>query len=122
MRVRRWQDALPQAERLRRAQLFVPCSDGPAVRAFREAEPMARFVRGVVQFNSFGAGVSGREQVVFATLARANHSCRPNGLVDGDAGTLRAVRAIARGQEVTVSYLSDADLLMDISSRREVRP
>jgi len=43
----------------------------------------------------------------------------PNCLVDGDAGTLRAVRPISVGEEVTVSYLDDAGLLMDISSRQK---
>ncbi|CAL1167485.1 unnamed protein product [Cladocopium goreaui] len=126
LRLRRWNpEALSAASRLREAQLFVPEGDSAAVRRLRqatasEADPeTSLFVRSVVHFNSFGAGPSGRDQVVFPTLARANHSCLPNCLVDGDAGTLRAVRPISVGEEVTVSYLDDAGLLMDISSRQK---
>ncbi|CAK9061626.1 unnamed protein product [Durusdinium trenchii] len=125
LRLRRWQDALAAANALRKAQLFVPEGESPSMRRLQqatasEADPeTALFVRSVVHFNSFGAGPSGREQVVFPTLARANHSCLPNCLVDADLGTLRAVRPITIGEEVTVSYLDDAGLLMDVKSRQK---
>ena len=59
-----------------------------------QADPeTSLFVRSVVHFNSFGAGPSGREQVVFPTLARANHSCLPNcALVHGSIDSLFETR------------------------------
>ncbi|CAJ1405577.1 unnamed protein product [Effrenium voratum] len=125
LRGRKWAEALPQVPRLREARLFVPTADSLAVRRMRaavarEADPdAALFLRSVLHFNSFGAGTAGQDQVVFPTLARANHSCLPNCLVDGDLGTLRAVRPVESGEELSVSYLDDAALMLDIKSRQK---
>ena len=77
----------------------------PQMPCCTKAEPEALFVKSVLHFNSFGAGPAGQDQatevasswetpaffeqcraflaprssqVVFPTLARANHSCLPN--------------------------------------------
>eukprot|EP00931_Biecheleriopsis_adriatica_P093817 TRINITY_DN67538_c0_g1_i1.p1 TRINITY_DN67538_c0_g1~~TRINITY_DN67538_c0_g1_i1.p1 ORF type:complete len:501 (+),score=131.08 TRINITY_DN67538_c0_g1_i1:25-1527(+) len=127
--------AAPSLSALRSAKLFVPDEASSRVvkrlraecrRPRPRAEPpseeeqeAALLVRSVLHFNSFGAGPAGRDQVVFPTLARANHSCAPNCLADGDLGTLRAMRPVAAGEELTVSYLDDAALLMAREARRK---
>eukprot|EP00929_Paragymnodinium_shiwhaense_P101592 TRINITY_DN6473_c2_g1_i8.p1 TRINITY_DN6473_c2_g1~~TRINITY_DN6473_c2_g1_i8.p1 ORF type:complete len:410 (-),score=99.07 TRINITY_DN6473_c2_g1_i8:346-1575(-) len=69
------------------------------------------YVRSVLHFNSFAAGVGGTDEVVFANLAMANHSCEPNALVDADEGSMRAIKEICCGDVVTISYLDDPMLL-----------
>mmetsp|Transcript_87949 Transcript_87949/g.247096 ORF Transcript_87949/g.247096 Transcript_87949/m.247096 type:complete len:469 (+) Transcript_87949:29-1435(+) len=103
------------AAELRAANLFVPDAGSPVLRQLRQqARTQCEdgfFLKTVLHFNSFAAGVSGRDQSVFATLARANHSCAPNCVVDGDDGTLRAIRDVQKGEALTVSYIDEATLL-----------
>ncbi|CAK0824209.1 unnamed protein product [Prorocentrum cordatum] len=127
-------DPAATAAPLRAAGLFLPDWASPGsgaappggsraaqvlLRASRNEVPDLAFVRAVLLFNSFGAGTAGQDQVVFRTLARANHSCLPTCIVDGDEGTLRLVRDVAAGDELTVSYLDDATLMWPRDRRRE---
>lgn len=93
---------------LRAARLWVPGAP----------EDDDAFTRKALHFNSFAAGPFGRDQVIFPILSRANHSCRPNCLVDGDLGTMRALSAVEVGEELTVSYLADEKLLQSCAHRR----
>jgi len=114
---------LRSSSTLRDAGLFAPVADSKPLRDLRMRSPAvdsvdALFVRTVLHFNSFAAGPNGRDQVVFASLSMLNHSCFPNCIVDGDEGTLRATRHVAMGEELTVSYLNDAQLLWTRERRR----
>jgi len=116
-------DVLRSLSALRHADLFVPAADSRALRDLRMRSPAveavdAFFIRTVLHFNSFAAGPNGRDQVVFARLSMVNHSCFPNCIVDGDEGTLRATRHVATGDELTVSYLNDGQLLWPRKRRR----
>lgn len=73
-------------------------SDAAPARVARSAHPQARrrarrsigvSRSGSAFADSFPPAVA---EVVFATLARANHSCAPNCIADGDEGTLRLIR------------------------------
>jgi hypothetical protein len=46
------------------------------------------------------------------TLARANHSCRPNAVIEfaGRQVSLIALRPIAKGEEVCISYIGMSPL------------
>jgi len=57
---------------------------------------------------------------LFAAAAFFNHSCAPNALLESTRTTalVRAARPIAKGEEVTISYLP-VQLLADASSRRQ---
>ena len=54
-----------------------------------------------------GTGTGG---ALFAFLSKLNHSCRPNCVVLASASlsaTLRSIRAIGEGEELTISYLGE---------------
>ncbi|KAI5894514.1 SET domain-containing protein [Schizophyllum commune H4-8] len=55
----------------------------------------------------------GQYLAIFDELSRMNHSCRPNALYHWDSstfsGSLRAVRDIEPGEEITVSYCGEVD-------------
>jgi len=56
-------------------------------------------------------------------ISRANHSCNPNAsrsLLPNNQMALVAIRPIVVGEEVTCSYLIDADLLKPRARRREL--
>lgn len=60
---------------------------------------------------------------LYATACRANHSCLPRARLSVDAdGRVRivALTSILAGEEVTVSYLSESDLLEPSSIRRKL--
>ncbi|CAE7863192.1 Mctp1 [Symbiodinium microadriaticum] len=60
---------------------------------------------------------------LYATACRANHSCLPRARlsVDADGGVrIVALTSIRVGEEVTVSYLSESDLLEPSSIRRKL--
>mmetsp|Transcript_104793 Transcript_104793/g.295064 ORF Transcript_104793/g.295064 Transcript_104793/m.295064 type:complete len:486 (-) Transcript_104793:68-1525(-) len=122
---RRLPDAVREsASALRLANLFVPSpGSSEVVRRLRQQAPSGEpedsiLVRDVLHFNSFAAGLSGADEVVFATLSRANHDCAPNCMVDGDEGTLRTIRDVANGDQLTISYLDEASLLLARDARR----
>merc|ERR1719265_1174657 len=112
------------ATRLHAASLYVPAENSKILQELRQRVPRretedAFYVRTVLHFNSFAAGVNGTDVAVFPLLARANHSCAPNCLVDADDGTMRAIRDIVMGDELTISYLDDAALLFLRDRRRQ---
>lgn len=110
-------DAAAVAASLRGAELFVPCDDvSAAVRRVRAEAPAGEsedvlFIREVMHFNSFSTG-SAAGCCVFATLSRANHSCKPSCTVESDKGILRTLRDISVGEELTISYLKGESLLL----------
>lgn len=58
---------------------------------------------------------------LYEHVACANHSCQPNAALRPDAdGVMRflAIRPVAAGDEVTISYLAEGDLLWPTSWRR----
>ncbi|THU86385.1 SET domain-containing protein, partial [Dendrothele bispora CBS 962.96] len=61
-----------------------------------------------------------RYSATFKDISRINHSCRPNACRDWDSPTfsfhLRASKPIKKGQEITLSYISDA---VDPTSERQ---
>mmetsp|Transcript_118725 Transcript_118725/g.335846 ORF Transcript_118725/g.335846 Transcript_118725/m.335846 type:complete len:516 (+) Transcript_118725:127-1674(+) len=68
-----------------------------------------------------GTGVDDISAGLFAHVACANHSCRPNAALRPDVdGKMRflALRPVAAGDEVTISYVSDDDLLRPTNWRR----
>lgn len=74
--------------------------------------------------NNFSiSGTTGR-RAVFLTVARLNHSCVPNAqgnlntALPGSQFTIHALRAIAEGEEITISYLHDE---LAIRSARQSR-
>ncbi|CAL1156770.1 unnamed protein product [Cladocopium goreaui] len=58
---------------------------------------------------------------LYLRCSRANHSCRPNGFFrvskDGHLA-LVARRAISAGEEVTISYLPESELLQPLARRQ----
>lgn len=116
-------DVAAAAAAVRAAGLFQPSGDSAVALRLRtealagEGED-ALLVRLALHFNSFAAGTAGRDQCVFATISLANHACKPTCIVDADEGTLRAVRDVAAGEVLTISYLDDAALLWRRSRRR----
>ncbi|CAE8642188.1 unnamed protein product [Polarella glacialis] len=80
----------------------------------------AAFLR-VLRVN--GIEVPGGRTGLYARGCRANHSCRPSArLCISDSGRLRlvALRPIEAGEEITVSYMAESDLLRPSSSRRKL--
>jgi len=69
-------------------------------------------------FNAF-ATRDDSAQVLYTIICKANHSCTPNASVvvpNSGPGQLVCVRPIAKGEEVTVSYLNAKEMSME---RRE---
>ncbi|KAI0045236.1 SET domain-containing protein, partial [Auriscalpium vulgare] len=58
---------------------------------------------------------------VFNDMSRVNHSCSPNAVYRWDlelfAGELRALRAIAPGEEITITYL---DTCLPYAARQQI--
>jgi len=63
------------------------------------------------------------DSMLLPTLAAVNHSCLPNGAVGmgNQPGTVevRALKALAAGEKVTISYLDEESLLSSTSERRK---
>lgn len=63
--------------------------------------------------NNFSISGSSGMRALFLTVARLNHSCVPNAqgnlntALPGSQFTIHALRAIADGEEITISYLHD---------------
>mmetsp|Transcript_54020 Transcript_54020/g.173225 ORF Transcript_54020/g.173225 Transcript_54020/m.173225 type:complete len:373 (+) Transcript_54020:92-1210(+) len=103
--------------------LFVGPPSGPhssgfrewAVRCMADDEDRDGAVKAMlaVAFNAFSSTPHGRFQMVYRTLAKANHSCIGNACVQAPEhgpGRLICIRAVAPNEEVTVSYLCDEEL------------
>ena len=58
--------------------------------------------------------------LLFERLSRINHSCSPNMAREneGDSAFLFALKDVQNGEELTISYLSDAALEMSTDKRR----
>lgn len=73
--------------------------------------------------NFYLSGTSGR-RAIFLTVARINHSCVPNAqgnlntALPGGQFTIHALRAIADGEEITLSYLHDELAIRSARQRR----
>jgi len=116
------EDVASAAARLKAEDLFVPSEDSPPLqqiyRRKRNESKDALYIRTLLHFNSFAAGMTGDEQAIFKTFSRANHSCDPNVIVDADEGTMRALKDIACGEQLHVSYLGDEALLWPADRRQ----
>jgi tetratricopeptide (TPR) repeat protein len=83
----------------------------------------AERVRNILDINSFGSvdptkpshpSSSKKETLVYSAVSMFNHSFDPNCLILGHGGSSRAVvttRAVENGEELTISYHSDPDVL-----------
>jgi len=70
-----------------------------------------------------GVSLPDARRGLFATSSRANHSCRPNAAFcvrESGELALLAISEIDEGEEITVSYLSEADLLVPRSRRQRM--
>ena len=79
----------------------------------------ARFLQ-VLDANAFQLE-GGKHAGIFAVLSRVNHSCAPNAIRVEVGGRMRlvAMRPIAAGDEVCISYLKADQLLEPAAMRRE---
>ncbi|KAL1849399.1 SET domain-containing protein 5 [Diaporthe australafricana] len=75
--------------------------------------------------NNFSIAGSSGERAIFLTVARINHSCVPNAqgnvntaLPGGSQFTIHALRAIAGGEEITISYLHDELAIRSVRQQR----
>ncbi|CAE8602508.1 unnamed protein product [Polarella glacialis] len=77
----------------------------------------------VVCFNSFLSQPTNCFQLVYPTISKSNHSCVPNAQVnapdEGD-GEIVCIKPIQPGEEITVSYLCDANLAQSIGRRQKM--
>lgn len=68
----------------------------------------------LTEFNFANSGSCGSYAGVFDELSRMNHSCCPNAVYNWDtqtfSGSLRAVREIMPGEEITVAYCALGEL------------
>ncbi len=83
----------------------------------------------IVSVDSVGSYAAGAESKATASdkwlelrlsphIALTNHSCAPNSVVCDTVRTIRALRPIARGEEITICYNAD-NLLCDARERRK---
>lgn len=89
------------------------------------AEDVWRFLR-ILESNAFQTPVAGGRFSIelLVVCARLNHSCRPNvlhgpGVLEGTV-EVRALRHVAAGEELTISYIDEATLLSPTSARRSM--
>lgn len=77
-----------------------------------------KFLR-VMQANAFGS--NNQTEGLFSTLCRANHSCNPNAVRydNGSGKTLIALQDISVGEEISINYMSDTQLLEPREFRRD---
>lgn len=82
-----------------------------------EHENVWKFIR-VMQSNCFESEDGGR--ALFIWLCRVNHSCCPNAVrQEHDGGkSLIALRDLAEGEDITITYLSDVQLLEPCVTRQ----
>mmetsp|Transcript_39560 Transcript_39560/g.54931 ORF Transcript_39560/g.54931 Transcript_39560/m.54931 type:complete len:553 (-) Transcript_39560:360-2018(-) len=82
-------------------------------------EQFWRFAR-IWSSNCFEVGED--QSALFAILSRVNHSCKPNMLRSetGNGIKCMALVDIARGEELTISYVHDKDLMFPSSLRQNI--
>lgn len=74
--------------------------------------------------NNFSLSGASGKRAVFLTVARLNHSCVPNAqgnlntALPGSQFTIHALREIANGEEITISYLHDELAIRSTRQRR----
>jgi len=79
----------------------------------------------ILDSNSMAAGEQQEYLVLPSTLSRLSHSCCPNSARSGHptpesmTQCLRAIRDIGEGEEITISYLSDTELMECTYLRRD---
>ncbi|CAE6935156.1 SET5 [Symbiodinium natans] len=107
--------------------LHVPERTAPGFEDWRAEEEASMGDEEAFQFlrvlRANGIEVPGGRTGLYATACRANHACKPRArLCVGADGRVRVVALtdILAGEEVTVSYLSESDLLEPGSIRRKL--
>lgn len=95
----------------------------PALRdsaGYAAASGEQRRLLGILKLNS--VDLPGRGAAVFEELSRANHSCQPNAAFkfESDSCSLVAMRPLAVGDEVTISYIKESCLMMPITHRKSM--
>lgn len=105
--------------------LFCPAGALPSLEdseGYALASEEKRALLGILKLNS--VHLPGQGAGVFATISRANHSCQPNARFKFGPGrtycSLVAMRRLAAGDEITVSYISESNMLLPISHRRKM--
>lgn len=84
----------------------------------------ARDLLNVFYNNNFSLSGTSGKRAVFLTVARLNHSCVPNAqgnlntALPGSQFTIHALREIADGEEITISYLHDELAIRSARQRR----
>lgn len=74
--------------------------------------------------NNFSLSGTSGKRAVFLTVARLNHSCVPNAqgnlntALPGSQFTIHALREIADGEEITISYLHDELAIRSMRQRK----
>lgn len=67
----------------------------------------------IIRSNGYPLGPTSEVGGVFPNLSRINHSCKPNAKLSWNPAVqmyvVYAIRPVAEGQEITVSYLSGGD-------------
>ncbi|KAJ8607391.1 hypothetical protein MRB53_040337 [Persea americana] len=84
---------------LERAFLELPRSQQWRILALSDSNTMSPSVVGIIRTNGFGGRPN---SFIYESLSRINHSCIPNAVVDDDQ--VIALRDIAVGEEITISY------------------
>ena len=81
--------------------------------------PPAKSPGNILRSNAFTQPATG-DNYLFELLSRANHCCRPNmrRSFAGEVAVVTTTRAVAAGEELLLSYLSDSDLQRSTEERR----
>jgi len=109
-------------EDLRKAA-YVSCVDDTWPDGSTEERAQRVEVMMVFSYNAYISEGPGRYQIVYPIISKANHTCKPNALVmapEDGPGEIVSERALAKGEEVMVSYLSKSDLLRPLLQRQSL--
>jgi len=77
----------------------------------------------VFSYNAYISEGPGRYQIVYPIISKINHTCKPNARVlapEDGPGEIVSERALAKDEEVMVSYLSTSDLLRPLPERQSI--
>lgn len=106
-----------------RKAAYVSCVDETWPDGSSEERAQRVEVMMVFSYNAYVSEGPGRYQIVYPTISKANHTCKPNALVmapEDGPGAMVSERALAKGEEVMVSYLSKSDLLRPLRQRQSL--
>ena len=71
-----------------------------------------------------GAFLNSEGSALYELQSKINHSCEPNCEIifkdNSNVLTLRTLRSIAEGEEITISYLDECDLCRSRHSRQKL--